>query len=85
MLKELGVKAEWQGRLVNITYNDGSVTVLDTEEPDFGLIPMPGYSPCIRKIVGNDVILDGTTAGYLTRRAGGQINIDRNTRIVSID
>lgn len=75
--QELGAKVEWvDSQRVVISSDDKSV-VLDISEKDFGLAVPPGAIGTVRKLDGDDIILDDVSArGIITNLLNAKISYD---------
>jgi hypothetical protein len=85
IMKELGAKVEWQDKTkVKIAFGDHD-RILDTAQQDFGLPRPPGSTHYFRQVIGNEVIIDSTSAtGLIVYWMGAKISIDYDKNFVSI-
>ena len=85
VLKELGAHVQWSDNAnVIITY-DGRSCSFDTSLYDYGLPQAPGSRFYIRRIVGNEVIMDLTSVtGFIVHWFNKQIIINYEDGVIEI-
>ena len=82
--EKLGATIERKDHTITISFEQQNRNI-DLASPHFGLLPPPGHRLCVRRITGNDVIIDSETANvYFLYWWGISMNIDYEKRIVEI-
>ncbi len=82
---ELGAKVEWKDSSeVEIGYGERKIS-FDIAESHFGHVRMPGSKFYVRKVVGNEIVVDNETAQYrLSYLMNAMIEIDFDNRIITV-
>ena len=86
ILSELGCQVEWtDAKIVKVTYNGRKIVTFDLNDRDFGTPLPPGSNYCVRKVVGNEIVVDEVTAeANFLNGLGYFIRVDYSSNTVSV-
>lgn len=87
IMKALGADVQWNNAMTEVKINFEGLysTTLNTKSADFGLLLPPGTEEGVRRVEGNEIIMDSDSIYMILNAIGATVNIlDRDSLEISI-